>query len=614
MLLAPLVCDSGQAQDAPKENAALPPGAIARLGALQFRHTTGIADLHFTPDGKAIVFRERDSLCFRDTATWKEIRRHKGLSLLAFAPDPSTMIARSDAGEILVVETTTGKALKMVWAPPATKPGRGRRNWFGCSRDCRYLAIAMLEYHNAFGQPVEPNVSTLEVWDIAAGKRVRQFQGVQFDRGNTDSPVFSADNRSLCDGTALWEVASGRQRVVLPPGRDHGAVPSPDGKQLAYSTGEKVVLVDAMTGKDRALEIKGVQGLAFAPDSGVLYMAGVGIRRWDVAAGKELPALGAAGGRIGPMALSPDGKTLAAVEGYVLGMWETTTGKALHDTAGHAVTINALALSPDGKSLATVSHDTRLCLWDTVTWKQTQQMVLSHPTAKPWQYGVGCVRFSSDGKYIAAGGHGRVAVLELATGKIVRELVPRPNEMVWSVAFSPDGKTLSAVQVFGIYRWDMGTGKQLARHDRHESIALAPDGETFAACDFAGKGDTKSIRLGNLDTGKTTREWGVPGSPSLSVRFSSDGKSLISISQDSAAKATIVHFWDPATGKELRQMKLRDGNNPRRAWDLDRARMLFLPANHSAQLAIFTTDGKTLISANPDGTLLVWDPTALKPE
>ena len=159
---------------------------------------------------------------------------------------------------------------------------------------------------------------------------------------------------------------------------------------------------------------------------------------------------------------------------------------------------------------------------------------------------------------------------------------------MFSVAFSPDGKTLaSGSEDETIKLWDVATGKEQATLKGHThavcSVAFSPDGKTLAS----GSGD-KTIKLWDVATGKeqatlkghtepgvcpwrsvrTARRWprgaGTRRSscgtwrrarnrpPSrdtrircMSVAFSPDGKTLASGSWDKTIK-----LWDVATGKQ----------------------------------------------------------------
>ena len=97
---------------------------------------------------------------------------------------------------------------------------------------------------------------------------------------------------------------------------------------------------------------------------------------------------------------------------------------------------------------------------------------------------------------------------------------------VFSVAFSPDGKTVASGSADqSIKLWDVAGGKNTATLKGHtdfvQSVAFSPDGKTLAS----GSRD-KTVNLWDVASGKTTATLKGHTDRVWSVAFSPDGKTL----------------------------------------------------------------------------------------
>jgi hypothetical protein len=194
------------------------------------------------------------------------------------------------------------------------------------------------------------------------------------------------------------------------------------------------------------------------------------------------------------------------------------------------------------------------------------------------------VAFSPDSKTLAAGAwDGSVRLWEPATGREIRQFVGHAG-WVRAVAFSPDGKTLASGGKDRIIRlWETATGKELRRMGGHQNwiqhLAFSHDGKMLASW-----GTGQTLRLWDVVIGKALRRIALPQWVSASLAFSPDGK-LLAYPGD---RDSIV-LLDIATGKE--------------------ARRITRPQSWFTNL-VFSSDGKILASLSYDHKIHLWDPTS----
>jgi RNA polymerase sigma factor (sigma-70 family) len=288
------------------------------------------------------------------------------------------------------------------------------------------------------------------------------------------------------------------------------AVFAPDGKTLATVGGHwgrkgEVILWDPAARKRRARieEPMGIRAVTFAPDGKTLATADFfhgTIKVRDPNTGKARRLLRDHNTRcatcVNCIAFSPDGRSLAA--GYLDGfleIWDVTGGKARTGFSAHPGGVFSLAISPDGKTLVTAGADKTVKLWDLATGERRQ--VLTGHTGR-----VETVAISPDGRTLASGSWDKtIRLWETATGKS-RLILQGHKFEVLGVAFAGDGRTLaSAAGLWGnpgprragnrpgeVKLWDLATGKErasLAGHrDRIWSVAFTPDDKTLATASW----------------------------------------------------------------------------------------------------------------------------------
>jgi WD40 repeat protein len=254
-----------------------------------------------------------------------------------------------------------------------------------------------------------------QLWDVTPGG-MRAIHSMQI--GAVTALCFSRDGRLLAtgnrDGTMrVWDVASGARQTVMqrsdPPRRIVQLAFSPDSQTLAGGSHWAVALWDVATGRER-VPLPGRPPLTFSPDGKTLATArtnGPGVQLWDVDTGKrravhwgESPSMDSLDLSQAPqvLAYSRDWSTLATGEyARTIFLWDVARLKRQATLAGHEEILNSLVFAPDGRTVATASNDRTVKWWE-VTTGRLRATFEGHTGA------VYDVAFSPDGQRLASGG------------------------------------------------------------------------------------------------------------------------------------------------------------------------------------------------------------------
>jgi RNA polymerase sigma factor (sigma-70 family) len=451
---------------------------------------------------------------------------------------------------------------------------------------------------------------SVTAWSFPSGKLLHQFPG-HYDENR--AVAVTPDGKTVATGQdaviSLWDLATGKEarRFQSPLGSTDGLAFSPDGKLLASGHGGHAVqLWDLDAGKVLAkLPVKHNRTtlLAFTPDGKTLATGDFldkTIRLFDVAAPKERRLLERPS-CVHDFAFSPDGSTLAAggADGTIP-LWDVATGKLLRELRGPGQHVRAVAWSPDGKTLATSEYQEKIevesiRLWDVETGKEQRHVESS------WGL-VESLLFTADGKTLISGG--RDSVIRLWNVDSGKERPPAAGNdwVVWRLALSPDGRKLAYPGRGGIVLWDVPTAREVGTlPGHHGSFVFSPDGKLLAggsgvnALHLWDVADRRRIRTLAIDVEKSGHKWVA----FRCVAFSADGKLLVSgadsYREGARRRDELIHLWDPATGKELRQLAFKAN-----ADDLDTLEGIAL-----------SPDGRTLAAsgrAEPKaGVVRLWD-------
>jgi WD40 repeat protein len=176
---------------------------------------------------------------------------------------------------------------------------------------------------------------------------------------------------------------------------------SPDGNRLAACLDEKIILWDVQTGQELASRKHNPATLcclALSPDGRHLAAGGQKyVNLYNLNSSTPHPqGLHWPAGNFRAVLFLPDGLTLAAARGRDIGLWDLESARRRLTLHGHRETVRCLAVSPDGQTLASGSDDWSVKLWNVATGHERASL--------NWRIGaVTAVAFAPDGMTAAAG-------------------------------------------------------------------------------------------------------------------------------------------------------------------------------------------------------------------
>lgn len=232
------------------------------------------------------------------------------------------------------------------------------------------------------------------------------------------------------------------------------------------------------------------------------------------------------------------------------------------------------------------------------------------------------IAWSPDGRTLASASADRTARLWSLYGNQSREIPIGHADYVFCVAWSPDGRLLATGANDETIRLSNGhTGEPVGDLAGHTgpiySVAWSPDGRTLASASF-----DRTIRLWHNEQAWTSQELTGHQGWVMCIAWSPDGQILAAASRDKS-----ISFWDVRQGKLFRKLRghhdivnhvtwspdgslLASASDDQtvRLWEVGRGRLHTVLEGHTDLVLCvrFSPDGNFLASKSRDGTVRLW--------
>lgn len=302
------------------------------------------------------------------------------MTSLAFLPDSNRLVASGGNQVVKVWDLAAKKVLKelsghtlAVLAVAATDDGK----------------LVVSGSADASVRGFDPDTGK-EVWKWGSRKAA---VAVAVRKGGKQAAIGIADG-----GLAILDVSGGAPRELSAQAAHTAGTTcvafSPDGNRLAsvggdgalrvWSVGENGALVQLVRFDGQVTSTGAAASplstVAFAPDGRYVAAAGADgvVRVWDVQTKSEARGLRGHTDWVTSVAFAPNGQSLvsvAAEKDNTLRVFELPPLDAASAAGGHMLAVNAVAVSPNGKLVATAATDQTIKVWDVATGKEVATLV-----------------------------------------------------------------------------------------------------------------------------------------------------------------------------------------------------------------------------------------------
>jgi WD40 repeat protein len=328
------------------------------------------------------------------------------------------------------------------------------------------------------------------------------------------------------------------------------------------------------------------------------------------------------------VAISPNLRTVVSGDdrGKIV-FWDLQSRQQIPPAIEQGHSVGGLTISSDGKTLASGSFDNTVLLWDMQTHQRKWEPLKGHAAL------VNSVAFSPTDDLLASGSSDETIILWEPEHRWQHGPPLEPDiKTILRVAFSPDGKRLAAAGLAGVRILDVQARQWispvLANSGRAVmGIAFAPDNTTLAMAN-----DDGTVVLYDIVNGRQIGDT-LKGHKGMvyAVAFSAEGTVLLSggadgrllcwdtqtRSQRSPLGKASSGVSDIAVSRDKKTIVTANWDGTVAVWDLNQenplAVVLPFPRQGSVSSIAFDSTGHLLLSGGYDGTTVLWDLSGRRP-
>lgn len=443
----------------------------------------------------------------------------------------------------------------------------------------------------------------IKFWDWNGQKAHLRYERKRASKSIADI-VMSANGKILASGgqdgkVNVWDVPSGQllRFLSLNQSRITSVAIAQDGQTIIWGNQNKeVILWKTSFRKPKLLgEHQGtVSEIKISPNGKMLASAGddAVIKIWDLRSEILKHTLVGHQASLNKILFSQDSQYLFSTgKDTTIRIWDTNSGRVRDILVGHTNAIEAIDYHLKSKTLVSAGGDRTVRLWKP-DFQIPQYLISDRASIIPVLSTVNAVATSQNSSLVAVGGSdNQVWLWNPKSNKEPIPLLKKHKNSIYTLAFSPDGKTLvSGGGDQQILVWDVqkkafkrSLGTNL---DTINALAFHPTDNNI----LVSAGRDKKILLWDLKTGHF-RLLGTNNDPISAIAINSDGTRLAS-----GDRKGNIKLWNYPSKTFIRNLENKNTDNS------------------ITSLAFDPTQKNHLVGANTRGTLLLWDTETGNPQ